>query len=103
MWGSFDNSTNAIVTYPLGFGSGSSTLINFNLFPEFSAGTLAPQPTVSFLQISGVPNALFSLQTSTNLHDWVPFATITNTGGSFTYADYIWTNTPQRFFRIIPQ
>lgn len=104
MWGSFDNSTNAPTIYPPGFGSGSATFISFNLFPapEFEP-TFSQQPTVFSWQISGAPGALFSLQTSTDAHDWATFATITNTGGIFTYADFVWTNTPQRFFRTIPQ
>jgi hypothetical protein len=53
--------------------------------------------------LPGQANSLVSLQTSTNLSDWLTFATITNLGGTFTYEDMVYTNSPQRYFRTVPQ
>jgi hypothetical protein len=99
-WGSFDSTTNAPIVYPINPATTNST--EFHLFLGIMGSGLLP--TNSFVwNISGATNSLFSLQTSTDLSNWITIGTITNLGGTFTYEDFVFTNTPQRFFRTVPR
>jgi len=97
MWGTYDGTTNPPVVYPSNPANLNSTEFHIVFFISFS------QPVFSLWSLQGQPNALFSLQTSSNLTDWVNISTITNAGGCFSYYDEVSTNTPQRFFRTVPQ
>lgn len=100
LWASFDGTTNAPVVYPINSSLTNTSEFHFLLFGPSSF----LQPVASFTWNSPVTsNGLFNLQTSTNLSDWLTIATITNQGGTFTYQDFIYTNTPQRYFRTVPQ
>ncbi|EEF62035.1 hypothetical protein [Pedosphaera parvula] len=97
-WGTFDESTNAPISYPATVGN--TTAFNFRLINNSSP---TPSARDSTWTLSGQPNDHFLLQTSTNLLDWSSIATITNRGGTFTYIDTIAAKTSQRYFRTIPQ
>jgi hypothetical protein len=103
LWGSYDGGTNSsIIIYPAA-STNSCTQFHFILQGVFS-NPFAPIPQTDYSwKLAGQPNALFSIQTSTNLQNWLTLGTITNIGGTFTYFDRTYTNTPQRFFRTVPQ
>lgn len=102
VWGSYDATTNPPVIYP-DLSSTNGTTFHF-LLQTFGSQPFSP---LSYdhhsWNLSGQPGALFSLQTSTDLRNWNTIGTITNLGGTFTYLDWAWTNTPHRFFRTVPQ
>jgi hypothetical protein len=102
VWGSFDSSTNPPVAYPI-VSNANCTRFHF-ILQGLPSNPFASIPQTDYAwNLTGQPNALFSLQTSTNLQNWLTIGTITNLGGTFTYVDWTWTNTPQRFFRTVPQ
>lgn len=91
-WGSFDGTTNAPIMYPIP-ATTNSTEFRFTLFPDY----------YFHWNLTGTPNELFLLETSTDLVNWTNVTTITNTGGTFSYLDYLEGNSPVRYFRTIPQ
>jgi hypothetical protein len=98
-WGSFDGTTNApnVLLPPVT----NVTDFHFLLFPiNFTPNEPQEAGTWSLM---GQSNALFSIQTSTDLSNWLTIGTITNVGGTFTYLDSVFPNTPQRYFRTVPQ
>jgi hypothetical protein len=102
LWGSFDGTTNPPVVYPATSTATNSTEFHLWLLPpNLYAYTSSGQGY--YWNLQGQPNDLFQLQTSTNLSDWVNVTSITNLGGTFTYLDFIYSSTPQRYFRTIPQ
>jgi hypothetical protein len=98
IWGSFDGTTNPPVVYPASSAMTNST--EFHFFLLAPSGSVASSFTWN---LPGQPNALVSLQTSVDLSNWVSIATVTNSGGTFTYEDLVFTNTTQRYFRTRPQ
>jgi hypothetical protein len=98
-WGSFDGSTNPIVTYPIvQTGTNQMTvrlLLAMGYASNFSKRAFEWKPT----SLSG---ATFTLQTSTNLASWVSLFTVTNDGSVVTYyVDH--PASRSRFYRLIPQ
>lgn len=97
-WGSFDGSTNQPVVYPDGtsLGNPRQLTLHFQL--------LGPNATPSHSFTWQLPVSLgqsVTLQTSTNLSDWVPLIVVANYG-----MDVNWHHThsrPQGFFRVVPQ
>lgn len=102
IWASYDATTNPPIIYPVAT-TNNFTQFHFGL-KWIAANPFAPPPQTDYSwKLAGQPNALFSLQTSTDLQNWLTIGTITNIGGTFTYFDLAYTNTPQRFFRTVPQ
>jgi hypothetical protein len=52
------------------------------------------------LALTAWPGQRFAVETSTNLTDWTPFATLTNTSRTATLTDTL--GSPQRFYRATP-
>ena len=99
LWGSFDDSTNTPIVYPV-----NPPTTNFTTFRLWLSAYGPPHFNQSYAwNLSGAPNALFSLQTSTNLTDWLTIGTVTNLGGVFTYEDFVYRSTLRRYFRTMPQ
>ncbi|MDB6067104.1 MAG: hypothetical protein JWR26_3312 [Pedosphaera sp.] len=98
VWGSYDRTTNSPIAYPVSQTTTNYTTFHLWLFSDYDKffGDKS-------WNLYGPPNALFSLQTSTNLSDWLPITTITNIGGRFTYQDHVMSSTHSRFFRTVPQ
>jgi hypothetical protein len=53
------------------------------------------------INATGAPGSGYTIQTSSNLVDWLPLVTLTNTNGTIQYVDGVNTNNPQLFYRII--
>ena len=53
------------------------------------------------LSIKSQPGFVFGLQTSSNLLDWEPLATLTNPSGSLLYLHADATNWPMLFYRAV--
>lgn len=98
IWGTFNGTTNPPLMFPS--NPANTNITGFHLVIYSSS---PPSTSAHTWNIQGPAGALFSVQTSTNLADWVNAATITNTGGDFIYDDEVWSNTPHRFFRTVPQ
>jgi hypothetical protein len=98
-WGTYDQSTNAPVVYPLP-QSGTNQLTLRLWFPY---GLSYPVPLGRSVELSasGQIGASFLLQTSTNLTDWIPLATNQINGSIFTLFEY--PSVTQRFYRLVPQ
>ena len=97
-WGSFDLSTNAAVTYPVGSAPAHTNQLTVRLELDF-ANRAAPANFTWELPVALGSQA--TLQTSTKLTDWVPVLAISNHGQPL-----IWHHTgsqPERYFRIISQ
>ncbi len=100
MWGTFDGTTNPPVTYPIAPPPTDPTELHYLLIGNNYPFT----PPANFTTyLFGQPNALFALQTSADLTNWLTIGAITNLSGTFTYEDYVFPNTPQRYFRTVPQ
>jgi hypothetical protein len=98
-WGTYDQSTNAPIIYPLP-QSGTNQLILRLWFPY---GPLALVPLGRSVELSatGQIGAAFLLQTSTNLTDWISLATNQINGSIFTLIEY--PAVAERFYRLVPQ
>jgi hypothetical protein len=97
-WGTFDQSTNVPVVYPIP-QSGSSRLL---LRLWFSRIYLFPIPfgqSVEF-SLTSQPGKSFVLQTSTNLTQWVSLQTNANNGSIWTVFERPLVS--QRYYRLIP-
>jgi hypothetical protein len=96
-WGSFDSSTNPPVAYPSGAVSGGHQL---TLRLRLGVVHLGSTETIEWH--SPVPfGGLATLQTSTNLSNWVTLATVTNAGVVVEW--YHARARSRRFFRAVPQ
>ena len=51
------------------------------------------------MRVNGGAGVPYSIETSSNLTDWVPWLTVTNTIPPTPVLDWSPTNTPQRFYR----
>ncbi|MEY2407948.1 MAG: large repetitive protein, partial [Verrucomicrobiota bacterium] len=60
-----------------------------------------PAPNSVQLRLVGETGARWSLQVSTDLHDWQPLTTVTNTTGLVEFIDSSAISPPQRFYRAV--
>lgn len=99
LFGSFDGSTNAPISYPVAQpGLGQMSVQMWLEMGQASNGFARGfhwEPASS-------TGAAFAMQTSTNLTDWRTLFTVTNNGSVITY---IVNNpaSPGRFYRLVPQ
>ena len=95
-WGSFDSSTNPPIIYPVQPTNMVEMTVRLWLTPKRGREQ-------SFdWQPSGLPGAVFALQTSTNLTSWITLITTTNNGSVSTFFATFPTGS-QRFYRLVPQ
>jgi hypothetical protein len=98
-WASFDGSTNAPVVYPIPqTGTNQLTVrmwLEMGTYPSWSTRNFVWEP-------ASAAGGQFTLQTSTNLTDWVSLFTVTNNGSVCTYFNNNPTS-PSRFYRLISQ
>jgi hypothetical protein len=100
-WGSFDNSTNSPVAFPVKSSPDRDGLVmRFRLFQSpgpdpIRLGTYTWQGPIS----AGRP---LSLEVSTNLTTWEPLITVTNHGGILEWESFE-IPRPARFYRVVPQ
>jgi hypothetical protein len=95
-WGSFDDSTNAPVVYPMPqTGTNQMTVRMWLLFGNNFQESFGWKP-------SSLPGAPFAFQTSTNLNNWVTIFAVTNNGSVSTYLNSNPSST-SRFYRLVPQ
>jgi hypothetical protein len=98
-WASFDGTTNAIVTYPVNVSVAATNDFAVHLWlTDFSAHKAVDwYPSLP-------AGTMVSLQTSSNLIDWVSITTITNTGGPVMWRHwYLEPAVAQRYFRLAPK
>lgn len=97
-WGSFNQSTNAPLVYPIPHDTNQLTV---RMWLEM--GTPFNQPAHSFeWKSTSAAGTQFTLQTSTNLMAWRDLFTIPNDGTVCTYFNYK-PASPSRFYRLIQQ
>ena len=101
-WGSYDDSTNAPIIYPISQTGGSSLLIHIWLSDPDQLGDPEPGGKNVDLSVTSQSGAFFVLQTSTNLSDWSPLGTFQNNGTIGTFIEEPPLST-HRFYRLIPQ
>jgi hypothetical protein len=98
-WGSFDDSTNAPVAYPVGSFTGTYPLtVNFSLYA--SGQDVQPKANLAWQVPLGV-GATANLQVSSNLVNWATVATVTNRGATVTWR-HDGIAAPSQFFRVAP-
>jgi len=99
LWGTFDGSTNAPVSYPAPqTGTNQMTVrmwLAMGKYPNWTNTRFEWKP----ISVSG---AQFLFQTSTNLTDWVTLFTNSNDGSVCTYFNSN-PSSASRFYRLIPQ
>ena len=63
----------------------------------------APQFVGGVLQFSftGAPGPGYTVQSSSNLVNWITLATLTNTNGTVLFNDTVNTNSPTEFYRVV--
>jgi hypothetical protein len=99
-WASFDASTNPPVIYPTGTTTeaSNSCIINFSLLNT----NYQPLPGAYFTwQLPVSIGAAVTVETSTNLTDWVPLTTVTNYGYPLFW-EHLYSR-PVGYFRARPQ
>jgi len=106
-WASFDGTTNPPVIYPMNPFTTNGTAFHLLIEPVEPFTTEFMDPalfTTDFTwNLAGKPEAVFLLQTSTNLVDWINATSITNVGGTFTFAERVVPGVPARFYRTVSQ
>ncbi len=65
--------------------------------PEFDTPTIQTDGAIK-LTLKGIAGQVYSIDTSTNLTDWVLLLTVTNTNSSVSITDFT-TNAPKKFYR----
>jgi len=95
-WGSFDGTTNQVITYPAGQIPFQPSQVRFNLI-------VAGRTNQFRWLLSGVPFGRFFFQTSTNLISWSTLTTFTNSGVTVNYTFNSLTIEAGRFFRATPE
>jgi hypothetical protein len=97
-WGSFDQSTNSSIVYPdLTSETNNQFVVRLRLS---SAGQMFSTYTWKLpIGLGGTA----SLQTSTNLTDWVPVGSATNDGSVTEWYHVIGAQQQHRFFQVRPQ
>ena len=93
-WGSFDDTTNAPVSYPIPQTTTSQMVLRMWL-------TVGQTQTGFDWTTNSAPGTQYALQTSTNLTNWTTLFTVTNNGSASTFFDY--PTSASRFYRFIPQ
>lgn len=94
-WGSFDASVNPPVVYPIGSYAGGDMTIRLRILASGNAAG-------SFnWQVPASAGGTVTLQTSTNLTDWVSLMTMINQGTVVEWQHH--SSRAQRFFRVVPQ
>jgi|ERR1039458_405723 hypothetical protein len=94
-WGTFDGSTNALITYPIAKTGTNQLTVRMWL----TAGNSLPQPFE--WSPAGPIGTPFAFQTSTNLSNWITSFVVTNDGNVCTFLNYN-PSSPARFYRLIP-
>jgi hypothetical protein len=98
-WGTFDDSTNTPITYPIPQTGTNQMTVRMWLergnYPTLTATSFEWKPT-------SVIGSQFIFQTTTNMQTWVNLFTVTNDG---TVCNYLNNNpaSPSRFYRLMPQ
>ena len=99
LWGTFDGSTNAPVIYS-GLLSGTNQItvsmwLEMGRYPKLTMTRFDWKPT-------SAAGAAFTMDTSTNLTDWITLFTVMNNGSICTYYNFN-PASPSRFYRLVPQ
>ncbi len=98
-WGTFDNSGNIPVVYPIPQTGTNQMTVRMWL----ERGTNPYQSTTSFeWKPTSIAGAQFTLQSSTDLVAWTNLFTVTNSGIVWNYFNYNPASS-SRFYRLIPQ
>jgi hypothetical protein len=98
-WGTYDQSTNAPVVYPLPQSGTNQLTLRLWFVTAFPVWNHL-EPSIE-LSATGQNGASFLLQTSTNLTDWIALATNQINGSIFTLIEY--PSVVGRFYRLVPQ
>lgn len=91
-------------TYSLIVSNVAGSVVSSNALLTVTQINLAgPAYTNGSLQftISGAPGPGYTIQTSSNLTNWVTLSTLVNSNGTFLFTDPVNTNNPQLFYRVI--
>jgi hypothetical protein len=96
IWGSYGDSTNAPVTYPVPQTGTNQIAVYMWLY-----GSTEFQQDFVWRPVSAI-GAQFALQSSTNLANWTTLFTVTNTGCICTYLNASPLSGSQ-FYRLVPQ
>jgi len=93
----------ASFTYAMSDGQGGSATATVNIdvtaTPIVLTVTNGPSANPFRFILRGHAGSVYSLQTSSNLHNWSPWRNITNTAGSTLVTDPSASNAPVRFYR----
>ena len=93
----------ASFTYAITDGQGGSATATVNIditaTPIVLTVTNGPSANPFRFILRGHVGSVYSLQTSSNLHNWSTWRNITNTAGSTLVIDPSATNAPVRFYR----
>jgi hypothetical protein len=98
-FGSFDGSTNDPISYPIPQTGSNQMIVQMTLtmgqYPNWSPHSFQWTPT-------STTGAVFAMQTSTNLTNWITLFTTVNNGSVYTYS-VLDPSSTARFYRLIPQ
>jgi hypothetical protein len=98
-WGTYDQSTNAPIIYPLP-QSGNNQL-TVRLWLPYGVPYPVPLGRSVELSATGQSGASFLLQSSTNLTDWISLATNQLNGSILTLFEF--PSVSARFYRLVPR
>jgi len=69
----------------------------------FTLSTTSTPDGFRMLQLAGQAGFKYTIESSTNLSDWTPFAILVNTNGIVRFIDSTSTNATIRFYRAVAQ
>jgi hypothetical protein len=97
-WGSFDISANPPVAYPAGSAPVATNQLTVELELDFANRAV---PAFFTWQVPVVLGSQATVQTSTNLKDWVLLFSVTNRGMPFKWRHSV--SQAERYFRVVGQ
>jgi hypothetical protein len=100
LWGTYDQSTNAPIVYPLPKPGTNQLTVRLWLFDDLHA--IVPTGQSFELSVIGQVGKTFLFQTSSNLTDWVSLGTNQVNGSVWTFLNSK-PSSQQRFYRLVPQ
>jgi hypothetical protein len=91
-WGWMTGSIVPVISFPIGFNDGFPSVLRTSQDPE--------NPDLISWDLFGYPNGDYTIESSTDLENWIEFQQVSPPSGTYSFTTSKATNEPVRFFRV---
>jgi hypothetical protein len=91
-WGWMTGSIVPVISFPIGINDGFPSMLHSGQDPE--------NPDLISWDLQGYPNGDYTIESSTNLENWIEFQRVSPPSGTYSFTTSKTTNEPVRFFRV---